>query len=139
MNADWDLWYPGKTTLGPVQSLNEELNNESYPFGLFACANDIISHCIFMSRIYKPFFIGHAEVGIHPIWPPYAIGQRKIASFEDVARVSEALAELATGKIEVTRENAAKAVERFIGLPAFSLGRDGLLDKQSLWRDTLVQ
>lgn len=129
----------GSTPLGLARRLTEELNQESFPFGIFARASDLVSHCVFSPRAFKPYFTGRAEVGTRPLWPPHAVGLRKIATFDDTARVYEALEELITGKVEPSRENAVKAVERVIGLSSFSLARDRLQEKHPLWKNALVQ
>ncbi|VDC03496.1 unnamed protein product [Peniophora sp. CBMAI 1063] len=136
---DWSAWNSATahtTSFHRAQELTEELNRETFPFGLFARANDIISHCAFSGHQLPSSLTGGAEINIRPVWPPHATKQRPIASPEETARIHGKIADIMAGCIELTRANAVKVAESVLELPA--LVEDGLQDRQSLWKDILV-
>ncbi|VDC03507.1 unnamed protein product [Peniophora sp. CBMAI 1063] len=135
---DWSSWTSRKRpTLEGRSSPNEllhatidELNAQTFPFGLLSRADDLLAHCLLQNK--GSSLVGGRSPVVTPSWPLH--DRTSIASLKERIAATNIIHKRDAAQSTQSIHAVAQAL---LDIPAFQL-RDGWIELRQLWIKTLI-
>lgn len=134
---DWESWTPRKKLAGdirsegPLHATIDELNTQTFPFGLLSRADDLLAHCLLQNK--GSSLVGGRAPTVIPSWPFHDFVS--IASLKERTEATNLIHKRDSSQ---STQSIHTVTQSLLAIPAFQLA-EGWADLRQRWIKTLIQ
>lgn len=135
---DWSSWTPrkklalnGPSQAGLLHATIDELNAQTFPFGLLLRADDLLSHCLLQNK--GSSLVGGRMPVVTPCWPLH--DRLSIASLKERIEATNVIHKREGTQ---TTQSIQTVAQSLLDIPAFQL-KEGWEELRQRWIKTLIQ